>query len=915
MRRTTFMVITVMLTSATVSAIPKVIINEILASNSRSFTDPQGQHDDWIELHNTHDEAIDVGGMYLTDDLSQPMMWWIPTTTTIPAHGYLLIWADNDIEDAGQHTNFKLDADGEELGLFDIDGDTPIDTVQFGPQRANISFGRYPNASNNWRLLASPTPETPNVATYAGLIADVEFSRERGIYDSPFELTITCATPGATIYYTLDGSEPGKTTGRYPNGTTYTEPIRITQTTCLRVRAVKPDWKSSPVATHTYLFPEDVAKQSVISIPVTHARGQDTPLTEALLALPTISLVTPHTISETETTTSIELIRPDGHHGFQMDAGVEHYGGHSLGYSKKSMRISFKAAYGVTKLKYDLFGDDAAQEFNQFILRSGSHDSLFNDWWTGGIYIRNRWMMDRQLDMGHAAPRGRFVHVYINGIYWGQYHLMERPNGAFMASYVGGNKDDYDVVKGKNGIRALSGDLLAWNTMLAALNDYTTLHQYIDMVNYIDYMLLEFYGGNDHDWWPNWNWMAARKRTVDAGFVFFAWDNDFILRTDLHANVIDGLSPHRPEKPPGVGPSGIWDSIIQHEEFRMLQADRAQKLFFNNGILTPDQVLAQFQALSNRIEKSMLAETARWGKSYNYTPATWQEKLDTIRTEFVSQRTGVVIAQMRAAGVFPLIDAPVFHINGAPQHGGNVLSTDVFSMSASSGTLYYTLDGSDPRQGRPVDKSRFSANGGAVSPSALEYANPMTLNQSVHIESRLLDGSTWSALNETVFAVGPVVENLRITEIMYHPPDTSDPNAEFVELQNIGLEPINLNLVRFTKGINFVFPSLELAPGRHVLVIRDITAFEAVYGLDLNVAGQYTGNLSNSGERLHLENALGQTILDFRYSDNWQEPTDGQGFSLTLVDPVANDPNDWDFENAWRTSALPGGSPSENDGQ
>ena len=95
-------------------------------------------------------------------------------------------------------------------------------------------------------------------------------------------------------------------------------------------------------------------------------------------------------------------------------------------------------------------------------------------------------------------------------------------------------------------------------------------------------------------------------------------------------------------------------------------------------------------------------------------------------------------------------------------------------------------------------------------------------------------------LAETLFAVGPVAESLRISEIMYHP---LDPNTEFIELTNIGAETINLNLVKFTDGVEFTFPSIELAPAEYVLVVEDPNAFEAQYGPGLPIAGTYAGNL------------------------------------------------------------------------
>ena len=140
-----------------------LVINEFMASNRSSVSDPQGQCDDWIEIYNYGSIAIDIGGFYLTDDLSDPTKWrildGIPVLTTIPPNGYLLIWADNDTAYSGLHANFKLDAAGEQIALFDYDGSTLIDSVVFGEQTADISYGRYPDAGDNWQFFSSPVPQ------------------------------------------------------------------------------------------------------------------------------------------------------------------------------------------------------------------------------------------------------------------------------------------------------------------------------------------------------------------------------------------------------------------------------------------------------------------------------------------------------------------------------------------------------------------------------------------------------------------------------------------------------------------------------------------------------------------------------------------------------------------------------------
>jgi spore coat protein CotH len=145
--------------------LPSLVVNEFLASNGAVNTDEWGEYDDWIELYNTGGSPVDIGGMYLTDDLSSPDKWRIPEGIIVPAGGFLLIWADDDGEQGQLHASFKLDRLGEEIGLFDRNGAgyRPIDRVTYGPQLTDISLGRFPDGSAAWYALSPPTPAAGNV--------------------------------------------------------------------------------------------------------------------------------------------------------------------------------------------------------------------------------------------------------------------------------------------------------------------------------------------------------------------------------------------------------------------------------------------------------------------------------------------------------------------------------------------------------------------------------------------------------------------------------------------------------------------------------------------------------------------------------------------------------------------------------
>jgi hypothetical protein len=204
---------------------------------------------------------------------------------------------------------------------------------------------------------------------------------------------------------------------------------------------------------------------------------------------------------------------------------------------------------------------------------------------------------------------------------------------------------------------------------------------------------------------------------------------------------------------------------------------------------------------------------------------------------------------------------------------------------------------------------------GSVAPTATPYTGPVSLKQGTHLKARAFNGE-WSALSDAVFTSVSVAQSLRISEMMYHPLETgnpSDPNTEFIELINIADQSINLNLVRFTDGIDYTFPSFDLLAGGYCVVVKDRAAFQATYGAKLPVVGQYTGSLDNGGERIELVDAAGQVIQSFAYDDSWFKNTDGSGYSLTVKDPQGTAADSLNDKAAWRASTHKGGSPGTGD--
>ncbi|MHC5061130.1 MAG: CotH kinase family protein, partial [Planctomycetota bacterium] len=245
---------------------------------------------------------------------------------------------------------------------------------------------------------------------------------------------------------------------------------------------------------------------------------------------------------------------------------------------------------------------------------------------------------------------------------------------------------------------------------------------------------------------------------------------------------------------------------------------------------------------------------------------------------------------------------PDIKVNGFnANRGGYISSGDSISMTSSGGTIYYTTDGTDPR-----------LHGGAIAGSASAYSSSFMLSESKQIKARIrYTSSNWSALNEATFDIGDAISNLRITEIMYN---VNDPNHEFIELKNIGGSALNLNLVKFTDGIDFTFPSLSLPAGGYCVAARNAASFALRYpGFSGTIAGEFAGAINNGGERITLADSLGETILDFRFKDGWYPITDGEDFSLNIIDPANPDPNNWEYARYWQPSSVAGGTPSDAD--
>lgn len=158
----------------------QVVINELMATNTATTQDPTGEFADWIELYNNTTAPINMSGIYLSDDAANLQKWYFPLGTIIPANGFLIVWADQDLLETDIHSNFKLGAAGETLILSNTNG-AILDSVTYPVMTADVSYERFPNGTGAFTLM-TPTFNAINLTT---AIEDGTNTQTLRVYPNP----------------------------------------------------------------------------------------------------------------------------------------------------------------------------------------------------------------------------------------------------------------------------------------------------------------------------------------------------------------------------------------------------------------------------------------------------------------------------------------------------------------------------------------------------------------------------------------------------------------------------------------------------------------------------------------------------------------------------------------------------------
>jgi hypothetical protein len=654
-------------------------------------------------------------------------------------------------------------------------------------------------------------------------VADTKFSIDRGFYTTATNLIISSETVGSIISYTLDGSDPRTSTNAFQTAAPATVLIdpdsgtgkwKATPAVMVRAYAHKAGMLPSNVDTHTYLFISKVRTQGDIrpsgntvfwnstemDPEVVNDPAYSDELDEALLSIPTMSIVMDHENlfgpdgmhrsdtmdEESEMPCSLELIYPDtpyfaGFSGFQIDCGLKNQGASDYmpnygGYDhKQSFGLRFRREYGAGQLDYPVFehaplnSDSEAGSYDKLILRAG-HNKSYGMLWDAEhtVYTRDQLARDMQIDMTGIGGHGSFVHLYLNGIYWGLYNPCEKQDDAFAASYLGGNEQDYFCFKGKGGDTAGENTrFYEWLNTASKSPDLSTLLEYCNIDNHADSVMFSIYAAIAD--FPQY--YADIRNNPGGQVYFFNWDAEDSLGGGSRRSESDNPSTSTISNNRFAGFDNMWDN---NAEYRMNFADRVYKACFNGGALTDEHVLENWNRLCDTIYSAMVAESARWGDERIAEedpvvngPRTrdneWTAARDAVSAGTVGKRDRL-ISTFRNSNMYPDFNPPLF-LDGTTEI--NVTRKEVstgFNLTierdGSSGTVYYTTDGTDPR-----------AEGGAAQGIDAGVGTTITLNSTTCIKARTFKEETWSALHEALFFVNRDWSDLKITEIMYNPQD------------------------------------------------------------------------------------------------------------------------------------------------
>ena len=614
----------------------QVVVNEYSCANLSQYQDDYGKYEDWIELYNTSNTPVNIGGYYLSDNENKPAKWQFPPAVTIPAKGFLKIYAsgrDIALNGSSFHTSFKLSQSKntpEHIVLSDATG-TVIDDREIVRTQLGQSVGRKTDGAAAWRIFTQPTFGDSNnsAPNYAGFAARPAASLPAGFYADSVTVSLTTAEPDAVIRYTTDGTEPNALSP------VYSQPLTFTQTTVL---------KAASFSNNADILPGFVQFNTYF-VNVSHSLVVVSVAAEELLDLANgNSFLTPHG--------SIEYFGKDGDRKARAYGELNSHGQDSWANDQRSLDWVTRDEMGYNSaINEKIFSRSDRDEYQRIILRAAGDDNYpaanhpQNE---GSAHIRDAYIHNLA-DRGglHVdVRRGEKAIVYLNGQYWGVYDLREIPDDHDYTDYYYG-QGKYDIQY-----------ILTWGNTWAqyggqqALDDWGNLYNFIttnDMANpanfhyvadnydyesLIDYVIVNSFTVCSD--WLNWNtgwWRGLNPEGGHRKWGYILWDNDATFGHYINYTGIPDVSPYAlPCNPEGLSgwqdPEGhitVLNKLRENPLVEQYYITRQADLL--NTVFSCENMLAYLDTVVNTIQPEMAQHAVRWYGNYD----EWMQNVEKLR--------------------------------------------------------------------------------------------------------------------------------------------------------------------------------------------------------------------------------------------------------------------------------------------
>lgn len=614
----------------------QVIINEYSCSNENGPTDAYGDNVDWVELHNIGASPFDISGFFLSDNSNNLAKWLIPTGTSVPANGYMMVYCSKrDLVNGSElHPNFGLTQTKNEWIILSSGGGAIQDSLAIVKMtQKDHSYGRTTDAALTWSIFPTPTPGASNSGGMDYYTATPALSVGAGFYPGAQNVTITTPDALATIYYTLDGSEP--TTG----STVYAAAINVAATTVIRARCFSsnPNVPASFIETNSYFI------NSTHTTPVLSVCGDQ--------VKDFLEDNAPGSFNN-NFDGAFELFEVGGALTDEGDGYYNKHGNDSWAYDQRGFDLVVKDEYGITNaIRHpQLFPTKNRDEYQRIIIKAGAND---NYPFGNGAHVRDAMVhtLSQNAELRMDERTSRFMIVYVNGEYWGVYDIREKVDDAdFTDHYYDQDKFNIEFLKTWGGTWEEYGSngLTEWN----ALKNYIITGDMTDPVQYayvksvyntgslIDYVVLNSYVVTSD--WLNWNtgwWHGNLPVPADKQkWRYILWDNDaswghYINYTGI-PNTGPDADPCNPEALPDPGGQGhipILNQLFLNDEFNQEYITRYADLM--NADFSCPEMIALLDSMVAVIDPEMPAQIATWGGTY----AGWQAEVQELR-DYINQR-------------------------------------------------------------------------------------------------------------------------------------------------------------------------------------------------------------------------------------------------------------------------------------